>query len=382
MFNRIVQELKRKGWLIATVLGCWLLISGQLSGVGAQPAATEGGTPPSGIIPISAPIESLPAGAAPATTNQPVTTAQPVSGNAPVALTAVPPRYGDDYSLSLKPGQSTQIVLEVRNPTNEAVAVQSTVKDFIIGEDGETPVPVDETEVSNRWSLASWLAVTPNNAVVEPRKSASILVTIAVPQDAMPGGHYAMVLHKPVVGEMQGQTTGAQVSTQVGTLLYVVVEGELQESAHIKDFAFTPFSEFGPVPFSFDFDNQSSMHVRTQIEIVIKNFFGKETDRLTVEQKNVFPGSVRHYEGLWNKVWGLGPYKAEVIATYGKAESLQTTMLHTFWIVPVRVIVAVLVLILIIVLIMKRTKRKYAKMLELEENKVKKLDEKLRQAQS
>jgi hypothetical protein len=367
MFKGLIENLKKGSLLVATAGAALTLSAG---------VAFAQNTP---VAPTNA---NLTTATGTATTN---TTATPTpaptnTNNSTVALTAVPPRFGDDYSLVLQPGQTTQVVLEVRNPTSTPIAIQSIAKDFIIGDDGETPLPVDDVNVSNRWSLANWLTITPNNTVIEARKTANVLVTIQVPNDALPGGHYAMILHKPATSNASNGSSGASVSTQVGTLLYVVVDGDITENAAISDFSFKKFSEFGPVDYNFTFNNESSMHVRPEISIVIKNLFGQVTDKLTVDQKNVFPGAPREYLGRWEKVWGFGPYKAELTAVYGRTDQQVATAIASFWILPIRLIIAVLIVILVITLIIVGIKRKYANMLQVESNKVKKLDEKLKKA--
>ncbi|MDR0463265.1 MAG: DUF916 domain-containing protein [Pseudomonadales bacterium] len=304
----------------------------------------------------------------------------PNNANRVISLTAVPPRVGDDFSLVLQPGQTTQVALEVRNPSDEAITIQSFARDFIIGDDGETPLPVENVDISNRWSLASWLTITPNAAVIEPRQSVSIVVTISVPEDAMAGGRYAMVLHRPALSESGGATTGSQVSAQVGSLFYVIVEGDITEDAFITDFEFTRFSETGPVDFSFNFQNESSTHIRPEITITIKNIFGQVREEIVLEQRNIFPGTGRSYEGVWENRWGFGPYRAEITASYGRQTVRTATATTTFWIVPFRIIAIVIIVIVMIVAIMQGTKRKYKKMYENEEVKVRKLDEKLRKS--
>lgn len=363
MFNDLVTNLKTKGTLLAALAGVTLSLGAgvafaQVGEVATLKVADETAE----AVAISAPVPTA------------------LDQSNVVALTAVPPRYGDDYSLVLQPGQTTQIVLEVRNPTSSPVAIQSIAKDFIIAEDGETPLPVDETNVSNRWSLASWLTITPNNTVIEARKTANVLVTVQAPSDALPGGHYAMVLHRPAAGNNANGVTGATISTQVGTLLYVVIDGAMNESAYIDNFQFDKFSEYGPVDFSFDFNNESSMHVRPEITMVIKNLFGRTSGQIVLDQKNVFPGAPRSYAGAWDKVWGFGPYTAELTATYGRENLSVTSATASFWILPVRLILAILIVILIIIVIIVSIKRKYDKMLQVEANKVKKLDEKLKKA--
>lgn len=296
-----------------------------------------------------------------------------------VTLTAVPPRLGDDYSLVVKPGETVQTAIEVRNPSDYPATVETFARDFIIGEDGETPIAVED-EVSSKWSLAQWVTLTPTSTVLKPRGSATILVTIQVPADALPGGRYAMVLHKPATGAVSGETTGAQVTAQVGTLLYVVVDGATTEDAKIADFKFAPFSEFGPVDYSLKVQNNSTLHIRPELKVVVKNMFGKEVATLEPDQKNIFPDSEREYQGEWDVRWAFGRYTAVAEGVYGAASDKTLVAETSFWIVPVRAILAIVLVIVLIVLIVVTTKKKYQKMLDLEAEKVKKLDEKLQQA--
>ena len=297
-----------------------------------------------------------------------------------ITLTAVPPRLGDDYSLVVKPGENLQTAIEVRNPSDFPATVETFARDFIIGEDGETPIAVED-DVSSKWSLAKWITVTPNNVVLKARGSATILVNIEVPTDALPGGRYAMILHKPVTGVESGETTGAKVTAQVGTLLYVLVDGPITESAGIKSFGFTKFNEFGPVDYKFAVENNSSLHIRPSATIKIKNMLGKEMATVTTDQKNIFPASSREFAGQWDTHWGFGRYTAVLTGMYGTNMDKSLAAETSFWIIPVRAVLAVILLIVLIVLIIMTTKRKYKKMLDLEAEKIRRLDEKLKNAQ-
>ncbi len=66
-----------------------------------------------------------------------------------ISLTAIPPRLGEDNSLKALPGEKLQVQLRVRNLSDQTVDVVTTAKDFILAEDGETPLAIDDS-VSNR----------------------------------------------------------------------------------------------------------------------------------------------------------------------------------------------------------------------------------------
>lgn len=272
------------------------------------------------------------------------------------SLTAIPPRLGEDLTLKIKPGEKIQTSVRVRNGSSEALTVQTLAQDFIVDLGGETPIAVDG-EQSNRWSLASWLMLTPSVQVVEPGDIAVVNVIIEAPADALPGGHYAMITHQPNAGgdEVDSEfsilpKSAASLNQRVGTLLYVMVDGPINEAAFIRELTFPKFSEYGPVPFSFTVDNQSDIHISPQIGVEIRNLFGRKVETIEMTTKNVFPFIARDFEGEWDRIWGFGPYTAKAIMSYGSTGQLAMTT-TTFWLLPVTLLVAVLIMLLVIIVV-------------------------------
>jgi hypothetical protein len=280
-----------------------------------------------------------------------------------VAVTAIPPRIGDDGTLTAKPGETLQINMRVRNSSTEPLNVQTTARDFIVGEDGETPVPVTD-QVNHRWSLASWLTASPEFQKLGPDQIGTVAVIINVPKDALPGGHYAMVTHQPVDENTVNAAatnalslpadgsvpviggSAARVSQRVGTLLYVLVDGPINEEAYIRDFTLPNFTELGPVPFALNIDNQSDIHIRPQVTVKISNIFGQTVETIQLEPKNIFPLNTRSFSGIWDRVWGAGLYKATAEASFGSSGQLITTHQY-FWLFPLTLILAFIIFILV-----------------------------------
>lgn len=263
-----------------------------------------------------------------------------------LTLIAIPPRVGEDRSLVLKPGDVTQQVIRLRNVSNQPITISSTPADFII-EDGTTPTKVKDTAELNRWSLANWMVITPSTQTVQPNQTVGISVLIQVPSDALPGGHYAMVTHKPVSsGEELDAQSAAAIAQEVGTLFYVVVDGPINEEAFIRDFTFPKLTEYGPVPFSFKVDNVSDVHITPQINVEITNMFGKKINTIKLDPKNVFPFTDREFVGEWDAIWGTGFYTAKLTMAYGS--NLQLAMAKTsFWLLPIKLIIVIALLLLI-----------------------------------
>lgn len=263
-----------------------------------------------------------------------------------VTLVAIPPRLGEDGTLVAQPGETLQVQVQVRNATNEPITIATIAEDFIVGEDGRTPIPVNE-QTSSRWSLASWLQLPLNTVRVPAQSSQSVPVIIQVPADALPGGRYAMIMHQPVVGEAgqdvsDATANAAKITQRVGTLVYLRVAGDITENAAIRNFTVPSLVEFGPVPITFDVENLSDIHIRPGIEVTIRNMFGQPVEQFVLEQKNVFPYTYRDFATEWDRVWGLGRYRVELQMVYGEQGQVVTAS-HVFWMFPLKLILTLLI---------------------------------------
>ncbi len=311
--------------------------------------------------------------------------AQSITGDNSLVLVAIPPRLGDDGSLKAKPGETINATVKVRNNSTRAVEIGSIVRDFILADDGQTPLVIDEA-VSSRWSLASWVTVAPSSSTLAPNQTAVLSMVIEVPADALPGGHYAMVLHEPqsevTRSEVESDTTKSisAVNPRVGTLLYLTVDGPINEQAFIRNLSFPRFSEYGPVAYSFSVENLSDIHIRPGLNLEIRNLFGKVVERQSLDTKNVFPLASRHFTGQWDRIWGLGYYNARLVMNYGSGGQV-ASLATGFWLFPITLVLAIIVGLLTLIamiivvrrhLIHRRTDQS-ARIRELE-SKVKELE--------
>lgn len=305
-----------------------------------------------------------------------------------IALTAIPPRLGEDGSLTAAPGEKLQIQLRVRNISEQAVSVITSAQDFILAPDGATPISIDDS-VSNRWSLASWLTITPTEHRIPAKDTIGITVLIEVPEDALPGGHYAMVLHEPGSGTQNNafsvdpttNESGAAINQRVGTLLYVIVDGPINEEAYIRDFSFPRFSEYGPVPFDFFVENNSDVHITPQMSVEIFNIFNQKIETIAIEPKNIFPLTSRDFDGQWDRVWGWGLYKAKLTMSYGSSGAIVVAN-SSFWLIPITVIIAACILLLSVILIGFAIKRHLNHRKKMDEQRIRELESKIEEMQS
>lgn len=307
------------------------------------------------------------------------TNAEPQSQS---TLTAIPPRLGDDDSITVKPGEVKQTTVRVKNSSSQPLNIMTQVNDFVLDQDGETPIALTDTEVSNRWSLASWITIAPNLQTIAPNETKVISVVINVPEDALPGGHYAMITHQPTTtkpdeAELTDTSVSASgISQKVGTLLYVKVEGQINENAFIRNLSFPQLTEYGPVPYSFTVENQSDIHIRPALMLEIRDIFGRKVDQFPIETKNIFPLTERRFDSKWEKVWGTGRYTAILTMNYGTQGAVAIAK-ASFWLFPVTLVVTFLIVVLVVLAMGIAVRRHLIHRKTDQSAKIKELEEKL-----
>jgi hypothetical protein len=232
--------------------------------------------------------------------------------------------------------------------------VTGQANDFVAaGEDG-TPKVLLNGETSP-YSMKDWVAPL-SSLLLVPREIKSMAVTVKVPQDAAPGGHYGVIRFTAKPPELKD--TGVALSASLGALMLVTVTGKINEDVALQSFTVNKDGKTGnlfesaPVNFAEVFKNNGNVHEQPTGQVTVKDMFGRDvaTINVNVPPKNVLPQSERKFgEPLDKTVIGdkvlFGRYTANLSATYGDSKKVITGKL-TFWVIPYRVIGIILVAII------------------------------------
>lgn len=263
--------------------------------------------------------------------------------------------------LKADPGQTIKSEIRVRNVTKDTLVVKAQFEDFVAsGEDGQPKILLNPDEKSP-YSIKDWLGAT-ETVTLAPEQRETIPITINVPQDASPGGHYGVVRFTGAPPELEG--TGVSLSASVGTLILVNVSGDVKESASIeelfvsKDGKRASLFEYGPLDFTLRIENDGNIHLQPKGTIQVTNMFGKTVylSQLNQDSRNVLPGSIRKFEQSMGNKLLFGPYKLKADVVYGSNSQI-TSDTVTFWVIPYKIILGILLTILIVVFIFRRYNR-------------------------
>jgi hypothetical protein len=264
--------------------------------------------------------------------------------------------------LSADPGQTITAKITVRNISGSSLLVTGQINDFVAaGEDGTPKILMEDTNTeSNPYSIINWISPMPQLNLIS-KQLETLPVTINVPADASPGGHYGVVRFTGVPPELEG--TGVSLSASLGSLILVRVSGDIKDELSMSDFFISQnkkpgsFFEQAPLTISEKIKNTGNVHEQPSGLVTITDMFGKKLATLgvnaTAPQGNVLPGSTRQFdqnlnnEAIGNKIM-FGLYTANVSIKYGP-DNKEFTKTISFWVIPYRIISAIVIAIVLVI---------------------------------
>ncbi|MCK4592563.1 hypothetical protein KAT63_03965 [Candidatus Parcubacteria bacterium] len=254
------------------------------------------------------------------------------------------------FDLTANPGDVLKNKLRIINMSDNVTPVTINIENFkAVGEIGQVIIaPVEEEMI---YSLKNWMKAEANEFILGPNEQKVVDFMIEVPLNAEPGGKYGSILAS-IGGENATGGMGTSVVQQVGSLVLLVVSGEVKENLEIKSFSTPSFLEYGPVPFEIKFENKGSIHVKPRGFISISSWGNKKEIDLELPLNNVMPGAVRKIETNWDTKWLFGKYTATIVGGYGTSNIPINPMTIEFWVLPWKLMLAVFIVLAIILIIL------------------------------
>jgi hypothetical protein len=247
----------------------------------------------------------------------------------------------------LDPGETEVRRLKINNRSGRVLDFTVEVEDFTGSEDGGAKLLGKE---EGPYSLRDYLRPEVNNFQLAHGEKAFLDVKISIPQDAEPGGYYGSVLVSAKGAEIDNSLKGGQINirTRLGTLFFVRVKGDVEESGFLKKFGVDKkFNTSGDINFGIDYENTGSVHQTPYGTITIANLMGKTVDVIDMDPWFVMPGFSRLREVKWVKSLTFGLYTAN-LELHRNYDGLVDESKVSFWIIPVKTLVIFLAIVILL----------------------------------
>ena len=259
-------------------------------------------------------------------------------------------------------GKSYTVELKVLNVTKSTLIFDSSVDDFGAKDESGAPGIILDVDSDLPTSIKTWVDAIPSFSL-NANESKKFKVTIDVPSNAEPGGHYGVIRfagRAPDADATIGQVASA------GTLVLIRVDGTVTETLELDSFSATKSGgdaattfESGPLVFVSRFKNTGTVHVKPVGQIEIRGGLTNTRTVIPVNKNggNVLPNSIRRFESQLNTTWMFGRYTADISIAYGTTgQAIVKTI--SFWVIPYKlVLIALLVLITLIYVLRGLVKR-------------------------
>lgn len=269
----------------------------------------------------------------------------------PAFALKVQPTTLDEFTLS--PGESITKGIKLTNDGKKQITIGPTLYQAEAGfsNDGSA----NYAPITSEATLANWIVFqNGGTTTLEPGETKTVSVFISVPENAPPGGHYAMI-GWGVKGE--NTASGVGVFGQTGVNVALDVRGETVEKGEVTYFgtenSVTKFDKL-PITFLARFNNGGNRHFKPQGDVKVKNMFGSIVTVLPFNNLlgvgNVLPKSNREYKIVWDSGFAFGKYTALFDVSMGSAGSASKSF--AFWVLPTGLLVLWLIIALVIVVIL------------------------------
>lgn len=267
--------------------------------------------------------------------------------------------------LSLQPGESRTVLLDVANRTGESRVFYVDVEDM-----GPSASPNQALVLlgddTGPYSLKDYISVDATQFIIEHNTRALVPVTVTIPENAEPGGFYGSVLVKTTAVDAKeaSATNPAPVSaivSRIGTLFFVTVPGDVDKAGRVENFSTLNNKKWftsGPINFGILYENTGSVHLNPYGELRVSNMFGEEIGFLELEPWFTLPQSTRLRELSWNREMLYGRYTATIAINRGY-DDIVDELSYTFWVVPVMPLVIGFALLFTVLFLLRAFFRKF-----------------------
>lgn len=265
------------------------------------------------------------------------------------AITVGPTRL--EYSAN--PGDVITGQLFLENEQPQPATFYSSFQSFTESDGGRNFVNADI-------GLPTWIH-TSSSVALAPGAQTYVPFTIDVPNNAPPGGQYAVIWwsSSPPSG------SGVGVVSRAGILVYLTVSGNITESAGLNGFS-APSALYwssDPIPVNLSFTDTGNTYLKPGGTVDLVNIFGVTQASAQVNGAGVdfLPQGTKGLQTMTlNPPYIVfGPYRIIANVTYGVNDDKTATATMWVWIFPWQLIIWVVVFLLIVFLVLPKGIRSY-----------------------
>jgi len=219
-----------------------------------------------------------------------------------------------------EPGTTVSASITIENISGSAVGVEISSQSLIPNDPDIDQNKRKDTDAS------TWIIGKGRKILLEKGEQKLVDVQFLVPENAGPGGHYALVTFTTTSVEQQS-SPGSIVTPALSSLAMLNVAGEIHEEASIENLDM-PFFVFGDnQTLEFDIANTGNIHLLPTATLKLYDRHNDLVKNIEIPAQLVLPNTIKSFTVNWSSSEYVGIHRLEVDVNYGT--SLQTVSLDS-----------------------------------------------------
>jgi hypothetical protein len=271
--------------------------------------------------------------------------------------------------LTLDPGQSTTIKLNIKNITQNQVLAKAYINDFTADNDTGNPVIVTDPNKQLPTSVKKFVKVSDVPLAVGEKKE--VTIPINIPAGTTPGAYYGVLRYQAVPAGVNAPGAGqVSLSASVGSLVLIQVKGNLVEKAQLSGLRVYNGNRSGtfffqkPNQVGVQISNLGNSFVQPFGKVVVTNTSGKQIYSYEINdvnpRANVLPGSRRVFKDPIKNINKPGRYKVTASISFGNGSNVLVSQ-KTFWYLTGSMVAIALAVLAALAVLTFLAYRRYAK---------------------
>jgi hypothetical protein len=308
------------------------------------------------------------------------------------------------FELDVFPGETINRIITVGNLSDVVLPVKVRVVNFTAA-DYSGEMLFEEILADPAVASKKWFEVEPADFILDIGERRVINFSISVPEDAVPGGHYSVILFEPQLPSHYFKAGQPQMVPVVGVLFLIsvkvlalepisqenlveIVEFRIPGEQRIQNLerflasvsqiippvqaAEINISERTPSSFILSIKNNDIYHHKLSGRLLVYNTFGKRVGEIEIKKTTILPGKIRRFpvnfssEAPGQLKWlpasianflmqntSLGKYRA-VLELGEEKSKIEVSQALTFWIFSWKLILPLFFISIFLIIIRRR----------------------------
>jgi hypothetical protein len=246
-------------------------------------------------------------------------------------------------------------ILSIQNKGDAKITLQIQLKSFKPkGESGELEYLKNASPILNSVQILD--AGTPiDKIILNPEQQKNLELSINLPHNTNISDYYFSVIFISTDTSLVKSSSSINQIGIASNFLLSVGPKEVSKIT-LEQFSSAKLLEKGPIPFTVKIKNNGNHLLNPTGEIIIKNIFGQNVDKIELPKTNILYDSSRIVTPVWQKKFPIGFYTATInIHTSDKSPAISKTI--PLFVFPFQELALIILIIVMLAITIKKLKQ-------------------------